>query len=442
MSDMDWNEELDEHEQGGNGNVDELISVLRQGYSIQRPEGDKLPAEPPEGASLPTDAQNFEPDFGNAFDDYGDYEQERPAPVQRTKKRKSHIKRLPFPFVVKLAIYLAIIVGLGYLAADYAWKLADDALALTRSDEQVEIVINENDSFDEVAATLKEAGAINYEWLFKYFCRFKGLKEDYFDPGFYTVNLTYDYNALVNNLVANAGSRETVTLMIIEGSNSFDIYDLLEKNKVCSREKLEQAAANYPFISEFLQGLEYGEANRLEGYLFPDTYEFYLMDEPEDVLARFLRNFNSKLTDEMMESIRESGYSLREIITMASIVEAEAANDNERGKIASVMYNRLSNWEKPTLGMDSTVYYAAILQGASFSVELDDPYNTYMYPGIPPGPICNPGINSIRAVLYPEQTDYYYFATGVDKVNHFFETEEEFTAFLNSDQYRVIVPGQ
>ena len=107
MSDMDWNEELDEHEQGGNGNVDELISVLRQGYSIQRPEGDKLPAEPPEGASLPTDAQNFEPDFGNAFDDYGDYEQERPAPVQRTKKRKSHIKRLPFPFVVKLAIYLA-----------------------------------------------------------------------------------------------------------------------------------------------------------------------------------------------------------------------------------------------------------------------------------------------------------------------------------------------
>ena len=347
-----------------------------------------------------------------------------------------------FPRLIMLAIYFAIVVGIGYLAADYAWKFADDVLALTRPNETVEVVINENDSFDEVAAALKEAGAINYEWLFKLYCKFTGLKEDYFDPGVYTINLTYDYHALKNNLVADAGSRETVTLMIIEGSNSFDIYDLLEKNGVCTREQLEQAAAEYHFTSEFLQGLEYGAKNRLEGYLFPDTYQFYLMDNPEDVLARLLRNFNAKLTEELMQAIRESGYSLREIITMASIVESEAANDTERGKIASVMYNRMNNWDYPLLGMDSTVYYAAILEGKSFSVELDNPYNTYMYPGIPPGPICNPGINSIRAVLFPEETEYYYFATGKDGVNHFFTNEDDFSDFLNSNDYEDIIPEQ
>ena len=165
------------------------------------------------------------------------------------------------------------------------------------------------------------------------------------------------------------------------------------------------------------------------------------MDDPENVIGRFLRNFGTRLDEDVMYDIEHSGYTEQQIIIMASIVEAEAANDNERGKIASVIYNRLNNWETPYLGMDSTVYYGALLQGATFTVELDSPYNTYNHPGLPVGPICNPGMNSIRAVLYPEETDYFYFATGVDGVNHFFTNEEDFTAFINSDQYEDIIPG-
>ena len=106
------------------------------------------------------------------------------------------------------------------------------------------------------------------------------------------------------------------------------------------------------------------------------------------------------------------------------------------------MYNRLKNWENPLLGMDSTVYYGAMLLGEGFTIKLDSPYNTYKYPGLPKGPICNPGLNSIRAVLHPEKKNYYYFATGVDGLNHFFETEAEFNAFINSDQYEDIIPGR
>ena len=386
------------------------------------------------------ETQVFTPDFGNTFDDYGEYsEPVAEAPARQTKRRR-HIKRFRFPRLAWVAVFLAIAVGLGILAAKYGWMWADDVLALTRPDEEVEIVINENDDLDDVTRTLKDAGAIEYEWLFKLYCKIRG-SEDFYDPGIYTISKTCDYHALVNKLNAYAGSRGTTTLMIREGANSFDIFELLEQNGVCAREKLEEAAASYAYDYDFLKDIPYGSANRLEGYLFPDTYEFYLKDEPQNVLGRLLRNFNARLDEDDLADIENSGFTMQEILTLASIVEAEAANDAERPIVASVMFNRLENWENPVLGMDSTVYYGAKLMGTTFTTELDSPYNTYLYPGIPAGPICNPGLNSIRAVLHPEDTSYYYFATGVDGINHFFKDADSFEKFINSDEYEPIIPG-
>ena len=386
------------------------------------------------------ETQVFTPDFGNTFDDYGEYsEPVAEAPARQTKRRR-HIKRFRFPRLAWVAVFLAIAVGLGILAAKYGWMWADDVLALTRPDEEVEIVINENDDLDDVTRTLKDAGAIEYEWLFKLYCKIRG-SEDFYDPGIYTISKTCDYHALVNKLNAYAGSRGTTTLMIREGANSFDIFELLEQNGVCSREKLEEAAASYAYDYDFLKDIPYGSMNRLEGYLFPDTYEFYLKDEPQNVLGRLLRNFNARLDEDDLADIENSGYTMRQILTLASIVEAEAANDAERPIVASVMFNRLKDWENPVLGMDSTVYYGAKLMGTTFTTELDSPYNTYLYPGIPAGPICNPGLNSIRAVLHPEDTSYYYFATGVDGINHFFKDADSFEKFINSDEYEPIIPG-
>lgn len=379
----------------------------------------------------------FEPDFGHAFDDYGTYDetaqQAEYAPVRR--HRRSFVKKFKFPALLKLAIYFAIVALAAVGLAKLGWALADDVLALSRPEIEVEVKINPTDTLDDITQTLKDVGAIQYDWLFKFYCKFTE-KENYFDPGIYTISLTYDYNALINHLMASAGTRETVTLMIIEGASCDEIFTLLEENNVCSKAELEQCAASYEFDYEFLKDVPYGDYNRLEGYLFPDTYEFYLMDEPENVIKRFLRNFNNRVDEELLEKVAESGYTLHEVITMASIIEGEAANDGERALVASVMYNRLDNWSFPMLGMDSTVKYGAKLMGEGFSTSLDSPYNTYKYAGLPKGPINNPGINSIRAVLYPEETNYYYFATGVDGLNHFFTNEEDFLAFLNSDAYQ------
>lgn len=221
----------------------------------------------------------------------------------------------------------------------------------------------------------------------------------------------------------------------MEGLDCYEIFDLLEENGVCTRAALEKAAANSEFDYAFLEGRPYGETNRLEGYLFPDTYQFYLNDEPENVLEKLLDNFDKKMDEDVMALVEASGYSLHEVLAMASIIEGEAANDKERGDVASVMYNRIRNWDYPLLGMDSTVNYAAKLLGVDFSTSIDSPYNTYRYPGLPAGPINNPGMNSIMAALQPNNTDYYYFATAKDGLNRFFKDEGPFNEFINSDEY-------
>ena len=155
-----------------------------------------------------------------------------------------------------------------------------------------------------------------------------------------------------------------------------------------------------------------------------------------------LTNFNTKVSDELLSEIQESGYTFREIITMASIIEKEAIGDyEERTNVASVLYNRLNNPDAETAGLlqvDASIDYALRLEGkdrSEFSTELDSPYNTYIHAGLPVGPICNPSLASIRAALNPSQTDYYYYALGTDGVHHFFRTYSEHLAFVNSDMY-------
>lgn len=390
----------------------------------------------PDYEELPTAqeraAEAFEPDFGDAFEDFGEYDEtyieQEPQPTRR------HLKRVRFPKLVFVAIWFAVVFGLSILAANFIWSCVDDAAALTRPDQDVEIVINDGDDLDTVANTLKEAGAIEKEWLFKLYCRVTH-KENFYDPGVYNINLIYDYHALVNNLMASSGNRETTEVMIMEGLDCYEIFDLLEENGVCTRAALEQAAANSEFDYAFLADRPYGETNRLEGYLFPDTYQFYLNDEPENVLEKLLDNFDKKMDEDVMALVEASGYSLHEVLAMASIIEGEAANDKERADVASVMYNRIRNWDYPLLGMDSTVNYAAKLLGVDFSTSIDSPYNTYRYPGLPAGPINNPGMNSIMAALQPNNTDYYYFATAKDGLNRFFKDEGPFNEFINSDEY-------
>ena len=348
---------------------------------------------------------------------------------RRRRKRKDSLAMSIFGNL----IYFVLVAAAGILLARFAWLCADDVLALTKKDSVATVSISEGDNLNKITEKLHRAGLINYPWLFRFYGKYAHVEQKV-SPGVYELNTQFDYHALVNGM-SGTYNRMTTTVTIIEGRTSAEIFQILEDAGVCSAEELSESAANTEFGFDFLDGLEYGSPNRLEGYLFPDTYEFYLTDDPDNVLGKFLSNFNSRIDDSLRAAADSIGYSLHDILTIASMLQEEAATPEEMPTMSSLLYNRLNSESLRLLQMDSTVFYAADLMGEEFDTALDNPYNTYAYPGLPPGPIDNPGLDAIEAALRPESTGYYYFATGKDGANHFYSDWDSFEQFLASDDY-------
>ena len=306
----------------------------------------------------------------------------------------------------------------------------DDPVYTVVRDEEREILVD----IDQVAAQLKQAGIIEYKWLFKLFSSISHA-ETKIEPGTYAVSTALDYRAIVTSLRFGSENQQITRVTFPEGYSMEQIFALLEENRICRVSDLTETAANYEFSYDFLEGLETGDANRLQGYLFPDTYEFYQFEDASVTLDRFLRNFNKRFTEEMRQQAADMGYTVHEILTIASLIEKESGNADESPVIASVIYNRLREGWK--LGLDSTINY--ILGTSTFDLSyddlaIDDPYNTYLYEGLPPGPICNPGLASIEAALHPESTDYWYWY-AVDGETHFFKNADDFNAFAEAHPY-------
>jgi uncharacterized YceG family protein len=166
---------------------------------------------------------------------------------------------------------------------------------------------------------------------------------------------------------------------------------------------------------------------KLEGYLFPDTYEFFLNEPPESVIGRFLSNSDVKITDEMRLRADELGYTMDEIIVIASVIQAEGAFPDDASTIAGIIYNRLDDGIK--LQMDSTYFYVeediASYVGEENKADYKEDYDTYTCYSLPQGPVCNPGMFAINAALYPEETDYYYFCHDKDGNTYYAKTYSE-----------------
>ncbi|MCQ2419907.1 MAG: endolytic transglycosylase MltG [Clostridia bacterium] len=388
----------------------------------------------------------FEPVLPNEYADLTlDDEEKAQVPDDSGKIR--------IPSGVKALVYVCCLLAGSILLAVFGWKCAEDVLALSKPDKSVMITVPENASVEDVTTLMTQNGLVDYDWLFRLYCLFSHAERKIV-PGTYELNSIYDYHALVNAMAGSSGERATTSITIPEGYECKDVFALLEEHGVCSVENLEKAAATYEFDYDFLRSIPYGEKNRLEGYLFPDTYEFYLNDKAESVLNKFLRNFNSKVTDEMRDavvklnerihnSMREGGFSeteianttigLHEVITVASLVEKETARTSESAMIASVIYNRLCSKLYPCLEIDATIQY--ILDERKENLTNVDkaiisPYNTYTNAGLPAGPIANPGINSIRAAIYPAESKYYFYALSNAGVHYFSETYYEHLDFL------------
>jgi len=356
-------------------------------------------------------------------------------------------------------MYFVFVVSVSIILACLGWMAASDVLALNKpgvstvvtledsifTEQQIETTDADGNpttkivtvaDMDYVADQLKAEGLIEYKSLFKLYCKFSHADQK-LDPGSYELSTDFDYRALIKKMNQGSGAAVTVDVMFPEGYSMRQIFEKLAENKVSSYDDLMKAAADFSYNYSFLNPDDAGDANRLEGYLFPDTYTFFVYMEPSSAIAKFLDNYNRKITDEMEAKAGEMGYTMDEIITIASMIEKEAANDAERPKIASVIYNRLA--AGMPLQIDATTEYAMALAGRGDEKDtdynIDSPYNTYKYLGLPVGPICNPGIASIEAALNPESTQYYYYALDMETKEHRFFSDlashEQFVATQN-----------
>lgn len=357
-------------------------------------------------------------------------------------------------------MYFLFIICLSLVLACLGWMAASDMLALNKKEAtstvslpmnifEYETVVNYDEDgkpdgtkrvthadMDYVADVLKDAGLIEYKWLFSAFCKFSHA-DTKLAPGEYELHSTYDYRALIQHMTPYSGGALTVKVTFPEGFNMRQMFLLLEENGVSDYDELMEAAANYKFKYSFLEGLDDGDSSRLEGYLFPDTYEFYVNMQPASAINKFLETFHYVFNDDLQVQLENSGMDIRDIVTIASMIEKEAANDEERPLIASVINNRL-NTGMP-LGIDATILYIhPEHEGAPTAAMLaeDSPYNTRDRIGLPPTPICSPGLASIKAALNPANTSYYYYALDVESGTHrFFTNSYEFDAFVASQDY-------
>ncbi|MBQ1887633.1 MAG: endolytic transglycosylase MltG, partial [Firmicutes bacterium] len=337
-------------------------------------------------------------------------------------------------------MYFGFVICVSVILASVGWLAADDVLSLNKDYVEAEVYVGEQLDMKQVSAELYNKGLIKYPRLFRLFAKLMNA-ETKMDPGVYKLSSKLDYNAMVHAMhqsESNIEERATVTVMIPEGKTLKQTFQILADHGVCPYETLLECAANHEFKYDFLEDLPYGSDTRLEGYLFPDTYQFYAPSDPEDAIDKFLSNFNAKVNMEMRLQAGEMGYSLHEIITVASLVEMEAGKDAERPTIASVIYNRLNSSYYPYLQIDATIQYALEERKESLTnadLEIDSPYNTYKYTGLPPGPIANPGLASIRAALAPESTGYYFYALNKSGSHNFFATMDQFNYFVNSSEF-------
>lgn len=349
-------------------------------------------------------------------------EPSQPRPRKKRARRRSAGARVAGAF-----LYVILVIGLSAVLATLGWAWACDLLGLNKEPLSIEVTIDDDTDFNAVVDQLEEAGLIQYKFLFKLYAQFSHAK-DKIAPGKYELNTEMDYHALVSSMGSSSSTRLTTDITIKEGLTIDQVFDLLDDRGVTSVDKLRDMAANYDYAFDWLRDRPLGDYHRLEGYLFPDTYTFELGENPKYVINKMLVNFDAKM-DEYMDkySGEDAQYSLHDIVTIASMIEKETdgtntAERNDYRSISSVIYNRLENPTAETAGylqIDATLVY---LNGGKVPTEadkaIDSPYNTYLYQGLPAGPISNPGMQSLLAAMNPDSTNYYYYVLNPETKQH------------------------
>lgn len=332
----------------------------------------------------------------------------------------SGLWRVLRPVLVALA---ALVLVFGVASSVYAW-VDDTFLSAVDSADAAEVpfTVTSGQSLTRVAANLAEQGLIKNRSAFKYYCDFAGMGQK-IQAGDYVLRRDMDIFQIAEKLTTGDGKPITTTITVIPGWTVEDVAAMLKDKGVLSDTaeflnlcKTGQGLGDYYFIQE-VQATAH-VANRrylLEGYLAPNTYEIYTNATPSEILKKLLDQTDAVLTYERQERASELGLTADQVLTLASLIEKEAKTA-DFAKVSAVFHNRLKKGMK--LGSDVTIHYITgerrmALRDSDLAV--DSPYNTYLYAGLPLGPICNPSPNAVQAALYPDEVflaeNYLFFCS-------------------------------
>lgn len=396
------------------------------------------------------------PSGGISLDDFN----ETPAPSKKASNPpRSTVSGVAKSGVTKLIIYLIIVIVISVSLSNAIINVGNDVFAFNKNglgklieEENVTVVIPEGADTGDVAKILHKAGVIKYPGIFNLYANFRISKRSYLTgkylTGEQTVNHMMNYDAIINTLSDYERSVSgTVRITIPEGLTVNETLSLLEEKGVGKAKDFIEALQTFEYDYEFTKLLTKDALSehrfntdisyRLEGYLFPDTYDFYLNENPVSAINKLLVNFNKKFEEAFYDRCKELNMTVDEVITLASLIEKEGNNATDFYYISSVFHNRLKNSASfPFLNSDATLQYALEQRVGAYDVDTsyEHPYNSYINKGLPPGPICNPGIEAIYAALYPEKTNYYYFYTKKNGTTVYSTTYEQHQNYVNADR--------
>jgi len=327
---------------------------------------------------------------------------------------------------VKAITYIVLVLVVAIFISIFVIRVGNDVFAFVKSEETVEITIPENATTQDIASILYDNGIISYPNIFKLYASVKKESGEYL-AGDYTVSPSMSYDDLRNEFKPKA-VEGTSWITIPEGYSTDEIIDLMLSYGIGEREAYVDVINNYDFDYWFIdeleeKGIPEGRHYRLDGYLFPDTYQFYNSSSEVTVINKLLARFDQVFAEAYRSRAAELGYSVDDILSLAALIEKEAGTADDYRKVSSVFHNRLKRPSQfPMLQSDATTAYALqILTGERPKTvtpednnNTDSPYNTYLNAGLPPGPISNPSASAIRYALYPMDSNYFYFISAND----------------------------
>lgn len=311
-------------------------------------------------------------------------------------------------FVIAAVVILLVLIMLAAFGALYF--IANRPSGVPGQSKWVDV--HQGMASVDIADTLASKGLISSPFWFRAYLFLTHQGGD-LQAGRYRFSSGMSMVQVIQELKLGAAQFNTVKVTIPEGYTVQQIAAVLAQDKVCSVQSFMYAVHHDHFSYGFIKDIPHNKLVRdpLEGYLFPDTYDFLKGESPTLILQTMLGEMNQVLTPERLQALKKEDMTLSQMMTVASMIEKEAKLNSERPLIASVIYNRLHHHPPMRLRIDATVLYAigyhSTLPPSAFLV--NNPYNTYVFYGLPPGPIANPGIHSIMAALHPAKTDYYYY---------------------------------